>query len=1644
MLYNRDTNVTDIRLNIWDPAKGLFPAQILDEIDLRIEYDPAKYTNGDDERFQIDPLEAWGETQVGQTWWDLSEVEYVNYENGSNRFRRNNWGRIAPGKSVIVYEWVRSTVPPTQWADLVEQNENVPAEGVDYKPSGEAFFGDDDGAPFVQIIRTSITTGVEEIRFYFWVKNSNSIPNLPDRRFSIAEISRQLISPTAQGVPWLAAINEHAIIVSGVEFVLTRNDSVLQLNYNVAQNENNLHRDWKLSREGDEDDVPTDRFWNKMVDSLVGFDIENNPVPDPNLEQSRRFGNFIRPRQTWFVDREAAGRIFVDCVNEQLSKDCIVDTRQNVFDNLFAKTDDPVTYTDILPHPLGEDRPPCEYDFQVTNNTERDLLLTIPGLNDHDQVWVDGIPETNGFWKVYRNDPVDGFVEVCTEAFRLADFWEQVDFVEEGFEDAVPDITVDTLAERDALPPQTEGTIVQVNDSNSDESNLFALFEFRSTTEFSPWFLVAKEDCSIEFNTELFFNTEYGNQDTLIGLEGRDLALKALLVALRTDISTDLEENLLFYKMLNYVHSEQLLVDWTFKTSYIFVVGFDNSATQDPIATNNATESFIAFINEAKPYHTKLRDFITNEDFGLDIYEANVTDFDKPVHFDEGLDEFRVLDPNNIDDQLLMDDPDADQNDWFVNYLTNPDVIRKLNMTILFDRVSCDIDGGWDPQFGWDFGPNENWDLVSSSVTAVDRILSSYVPQPFSIEDVENDNIDKFLDLTTLISGCDFRGTIVDGFQFTDGSTLDPTAWSSSITPWSSTPWSTATGSVIDINNLDTFLDGGDLINPGIVLTPSSIIVDGNLFRQPAFDSGHPEELSLATVGEALSICVGTKNHIGMPNITVRKFSGVGGAGPYAIGQLPASKESVFVYINGVRTDSDSMTVDLQNQTVLFATQPGSIPPNFPLVGDNIRPQDFIVITSFSPGGAEAITSIEYFNGDGITDTYQLENTPPTPDSTFVTLNGNILTLGVDYNIVSDTIVFTFIPTITDEFFVTIFESNNFTTIISTEYDVTDPILAPAVNIYDIGQDMDASRITNIDNIFVDVNGIRQRPFRPSASFGWSTISSPWSIVPWSVVGAFDFDYKIDFSTDEVIFMNIVIGEQDPVYVTSEQFSIDGNTITLTGTTIEDAINDINLATISNIVAALDDSGTRIKIINTIGESITLLEGGNTALEDLGFTPGNFNSVLLDGDKIIISSIRNDFVLLRETFDGVTTTFSTIEDLVVQEQVDVKINGALQTLVVDFTVDVSNDEVTLTPTLVTTMVPGDLIEILIYYISTETFDGNSSGPGGVAEYGPLAQIITKPEKLFVYVNGVRERDALDYLIIDNGAKIQFLSDHVNSDEVIIAIMTGRESADPIAFRLFLNNVNAIDGQDIKPLVSTTLAVDIDSIETLIELESLAGIPSSGILLIISNDGVDRTFLNGPSQSINYEFIEYNIVSTTVNVLQRGFDQSTASSHSEGDTVIIFDQTIPQLATWDSFRISNIAKAVLTEPLEITDTEIKLDRVAGLPKQAVGESRMNVAGVVWIESERIEFYERQGTTLKQIRRGTQGTSSGIPAVYDLGGNLIEDVFTGATLTYPIGTQVINGSKNQAIPGGYRLEITPFGLQFSNSAQAKFLKAGPGTC
>lgn len=279
-VYNNTTTVDNINnkllvttpliddLAIVDPLMGYFPGNATKEIDYIIDVDPANYSS----------TSGWYDTNVGQVWWDMSTVFYLDpytdsFGNGAQRdnaetnYRIANWATVAPGASIDVYEWTKSTQSPTQYTNNA-LSDTTGIYGVVYNASSYTT-----KTVFNNSLNMNITY------YYYWVKKVKTVPSVKNRSISVNEMASLLNSPVTEGVTWLAPIAPNGLLVSGISQFVNATTSVLQIELNSPSN-NNIHSQWTLLRPNDETSLPPEWLWRKIRDSLAGFTNDGTPIPN--------------------------------------------------------------------------------------------------------------------------------------------------------------------------------------------------------------------------------------------------------------------------------------------------------------------------------------------------------------------------------------------------------------------------------------------------------------------------------------------------------------------------------------------------------------------------------------------------------------------------------------------------------------------------------------------------------------------------------------------------------------------------------------------------------------------------------------------------------------------------------------------------------------------------------------------------------------------------------------------------------------------------------------------------------------------------------------------------------------------------------------------------------------------------------------------------------------------------------------------------------------------------------------------------------------------------------------------------------------------------------------------------------------------
>jgi hypothetical protein len=100
-------------------------------------------------------------------WWDLSKVKWIWYEQDTQEYKVNNWGKTFPGSSIDMYEWTESTLLPSEWNTRSGNTTREP-EGI----SGTAAYGDDSQYTVVQRYNSRLDTFVNY--YYYWVQNKTT------------------------------------------------------------------------------------------------------------------------------------------------------------------------------------------------------------------------------------------------------------------------------------------------------------------------------------------------------------------------------------------------------------------------------------------------------------------------------------------------------------------------------------------------------------------------------------------------------------------------------------------------------------------------------------------------------------------------------------------------------------------------------------------------------------------------------------------------------------------------------------------------------------------------------------------------------------------------------------------------------------------------------------------------------------------------------------------------------------------------------------------------------------------------------------------------------------------------------------------------------------------------------------------------------------------------------------------------------------------------------------------------------------------------------------------------------------------------------------------------------------------------------
>jgi len=715
--YNGLTNIKIADVDVVDPFNGKILSIVEQDIDYKTSYDPAVYSVGTDTD-TVDEKQPWLSNMVGAIWWDTSTTKWTVYNQNDTSFRLGNWSKLAYGSSVDVYEWVESEYSPSEWADLTGTAEafNV---GISGTPLENAPYSKKD---FVD----TITGVVNKTYYYYWVKDKSTLPTNSKKTNPASVIADYIENPTLSGLPFAALLENDKMALYNASYVVDSDDFLVNIQFfNNDKQQNLIHNEYQLLAEGSIEG-PNQELENKWIDSLVGQDILGNEVPDRKLTEKSKYGIAARPVQTMFVNKNAAVKITIDYINDVLLTYPLADNisydnlnsisqppskNKNLYDLVYDTYEEiallnvikiktatlkaniingHINTVDVVDAGYGYKVPPT---VKIMGTGEGAVLETVidtfgritkvnvlrAGKKYTEariqvrpfSILVNSDSTVNGFWSIWSiNDRNKEFYRSATQTHDTTKFWDKVDWWAAGFNEKsrikynLPGLYAEPEVDLNV------GELLRLEDYGSGG---WAVIERTNTnpTLLGKYRLVGRELGTIQIS-EKFYNktaSSYGYDltqsfdsdkfDTSSAIEFRNI-----LKAVKEDIfinELDTEWNKLFFANIHYVFSEQLYVSWAFKTSFMNAVHNVGYLEEKLNYKSDNLSSFQQYINEVKPYRTKIRKY-TSRYLGLDRSGLLTSDFDLPPAYDI---DTNTINPVKLGDSLVDQYP---WKNWFENY----------------------------------------------------------------------------------------------------------------------------------------------------------------------------------------------------------------------------------------------------------------------------------------------------------------------------------------------------------------------------------------------------------------------------------------------------------------------------------------------------------------------------------------------------------------------------------------------------------------------------------------------------------------------------------------------------------------------------------------------------------------------------------------------------------------------------------------------------------------------------------------------------------------------------------------------------------------------------------------------------------------
>jgi hypothetical protein len=255
---------------------------------------------------------------------------------------------------------------------------------------------------------------------------------------------------------------------------------------------------------------------------------------------------------------------------------------------------------------------------------------------------------TYNLWSKYEWDyDLKTYNRVYSQSYDTNNYWKYIDWVHTSYNPAQDILaTIDEPYQLSALTNVPEGNYVKIK--NAGDGRYIILRRVSANQLLgsynSNYDLIYQENGTIRILDSVWNYDEsvYGWEqssgfDQTLFDQNPERETENIVYGILDNVFVNylkVYKNKMFFKMVKYAMTEQKLLDWAFKTSFINVINYAGALDQRAVYKLNNESYYQEYIKETKPYHTKVRNFSVNYT-ATDVTKSITTDFDCPGIYDQ-------------------------------------------------------------------------------------------------------------------------------------------------------------------------------------------------------------------------------------------------------------------------------------------------------------------------------------------------------------------------------------------------------------------------------------------------------------------------------------------------------------------------------------------------------------------------------------------------------------------------------------------------------------------------------------------------------------------------------------------------------------------------------------------------------------------------------------------------------------------------------------------------------------------------------------------------------------------------------------------------------------------------------------------------